>query len=137
RRSKRRQRLLSAIRAASTCVVLRSRWPPLFHHVFPRGGAVQQLTSQEAGNNSRSTDLTPLPLQHLGWHGLAFSRVAQNENAPLLVGDVDIAGRVDEHVFRLGHELVIRQRAVALGRGWRNEPTDLLRQPRVLDVVGA
>jgi len=68
---------------------------------------------------------------------LALSRVAQDENTPLFVGDVDIAARVHQHVLGLAHELVVGKWSVAFDRCRRHEPPDFFRRPLILDVENA
>ena len=55
-----------------------------------------------------------------GW--LIRAGVAQDPKTPLLVGHVDVTAGIDEHVFRLGHEIA-RQRPGALARLRRDEPS--------------
>src|SRR5881296_2183245 len=62
--------------------------------------------------------------------------VAQYPQALVLLGQVDGAARVDEHVLALRDEL-LRQRAVALHWIGREEPADLARRSRVGDVDDA
>src|SRR5437867_12731234 len=64
------------------------------------------------------------------------SGIPQDPQALVLLGQVDGAARVDEHVLALRDEL-LRQRAVALYRIGRQEPADLARRSRVGDVDDA
>ena len=48
--------------------------------------------------------------------GLARPGVAQDEDPPVLVRDVDVAARVHDHVFGLAHELAVRDRTPASTR---------------------
>jgi hypothetical protein len=66
--------------------------------------------------------------------GLTGARIAKDEQAPVLVGDVDVASGVDQHILRLAYELIVRERAVPLGWSRGDEPSDFLRQPGILDV---
>src|SRR5690242_9572792 len=67
----------------------------------------------------------------------ALFRMPDNEKAPVFIGDINVAARVNQNVLGLVDELVIGQQAVALGGRRRNEPGHFLGEARVLDVVDA
>src|SRR4029077_16801439 len=79
---------------------------------------------------------TPAPRKLLGGRGgLSRASVLKDKQSPLFIGDVDVAAGVDEHVFGLAHQLIVRGgHAADGGSGWY-EPSGLLRQARVLDVI--
>jgi len=66
--------------------------------------------------------------------GLTFARVAQDEQAPLFIRDVDAAAGIHQHIFGLRHQLRDWLRSKAFDRGRRNEPFHFPGQMCVLDV---
>src|SRR6266704_6950863 len=64
------------------------------------------------------------------------SGIPQDPQALVLLGQVDVAARVDQDVLALRDEF-LRQRAVAFCRIGRQEPADLARPVRVGDVDDA
>ncbi len=84
------------------------------------------MASGIAGHKPRAYDVVPSP-----------ARVFQDEQPLVLVGDVDIAAAVDEHVLGLRHQPVLQEGAVALPRIGREKIADLARSVGVGDVVDA
>lgn len=109
-------------------------------HAYRNGALALHLLAGTNGiwNQRQARDFTGNDAALPGCRrGLAGTGIAQDENAPVFVADVNIAARIHQHVFGLIHEFIVGQRAITSGRGRRNEPSDFSRQIRILDVVNA
>src|SRR5690349_4556426 len=76
-------------------------------------------------------------VQSLGQVVKTLFQMPDNEKAPVFIGDINVAAGINQNVLGLADELVIGQKAVALGGRRRNEPGHFLGEARVLDVVDA
>ena len=77
-----------------------------FHWVTIAEGARATLRSTSLTRHAlRDISSSASSLSSIRRGGLIRAGVAQDPKTPLLVGHVDVAARVDEHVLRLGHKV--------------------------------